>query len=154
MNPHDLLLEAASIFEERGATYGGADFLENNFQLAADLASFKLGIDLHPYHIATIMACVKEARIFASPDHKDSHLDAVNYQLFALIFSEDYVNRKRGQNDLNEAYQKKETRVAAVPASIGGLRMRKKPSPERKPLDELLNEADALLQRRPQTAAE
>ena len=80
MTPQELLREASAIIDQRGEGYGG---IENNFQLAADLASLRLGRDFHPYEIAIILACVKNARAFASPDHMDSHVDAVNYELFA-----------------------------------------------------------------------
>ena len=45
MTPHDLLVQAADIIAQRGEGYGG---IENNFQLAADLASLRLGRDIHP----------------------------------------------------------------------------------------------------------
>ena len=38
MNPQELLYEAAKIIDQRGQGYGG---IENNFQLAADLAASK-----------------------------------------------------------------------------------------------------------------
>ena len=59
MNPHELLNQAANIINQRGEGYGG---IENNFQLAADIASLRLGRDFHPYEIAIIMASVKNAR--------------------------------------------------------------------------------------------
>lgn len=93
MNPHDLLAQAADIVNQRGEGYGG---IENNFQLAADIASLRLGRDFHPYEIAIIMAAVKNARAFASPAHLDSHIDAVNYELFAATFAEDYLQSKAG----------------------------------------------------------
>ena len=88
MNPQDLLRQASDIINSRGEGYGG---IENNFQLAADLASLRLGRDFHPYEIAIMLACVKNARAFASPTHLDSHVDAVNYELFAATFAEDYM---------------------------------------------------------------
>lgn len=93
MTPQELLLDAANIIDQRGESYGG---IENNFQLAADLASLRLGRDFHPYEIAIILACVKNARAFASPNHLDSHVDAVNYELFAATFADDYVSTKAG----------------------------------------------------------
>jgi hypothetical protein len=93
MNPHELLNQAANIINARGEGYGG---IENNFQLAADIATLRLGRDFHPYEIAIIMACVKNARAFASPAHLDSHIDAVNYELFAATFAEDYLQSKAG----------------------------------------------------------
>lgn len=93
MNPHELLTQAANIIDARGEGYGG---IENNFQLAADIASLRLGRDFHPYEIAIIMASVKNARAFASPAHLDSHIDAVNYELFAATFADDYLQSKAG----------------------------------------------------------
>ncbi len=103
MNPHELLNQAANIITARGEGYGG---IENNFQLAADLASLRLGRDFHPYEIAIIMACVKNARAFASPAHLDSHIDAVNYELFAATFAEDYLQSKAG-NAADIGYKRK-----------------------------------------------
>ena len=37
------------------------------------------------------MACVKNARAFNTPNHLDSHVDAVNYELFAATFAQDYA---------------------------------------------------------------
>jgi len=108
MNPHELLVQAADIIAERGEGYGG---IENNFQLAADLSSLRLGRDFHPYEIAIIMACVKNARAFASPDHMDSHIDAVNYELFAATFASDYAATKSGVEFID--YQKKADRKPA-----------------------------------------
>jgi hypothetical protein len=93
MNPHELLNQAANIINQRGEGYGG---IENNFQLAADIASLRLGRDFHPYEIAIIMVAVKNARAFSSPTHLDSHIDAVNYELFAATFAEDYLQSKAG----------------------------------------------------------
>lgn len=96
MNPQELLYEAAQIIDQRGQGYGG---IENNFQLAADLASLRLGREFHPYEIAIMLACVKNARAFASPTHMDSHVDAVNYELFAATFAADYAEA-RGMLDV------------------------------------------------------
>ena len=93
MTPQELLKDASAIIDQRGEGYGG---IENNFQLAADLASLRLGRDFHPYEIAIMLACVKNARAFASPTHLDSHVDAVNYELFAATFAEDYMLSKAG----------------------------------------------------------
>ena len=46
-----------------------------------------------------MLACVKNARAFASPTHMDSHVDAVNYELFAATFAEDYA-QARGLQDV------------------------------------------------------
>ena len=93
MNPHDLLQQASEIIGERGADYGG---IEDNFQLIADLASLRLGRDIHPFEVAIIMVCVKNARAFSSPTHIDSRLDAMNYEAFAALFANDYVQQKEG----------------------------------------------------------
>ena len=95
MNPHDLLQQASEIISERGENYGG---VEDNFQLIADLASLRLGRDIHPYEVAVIMVCVKNARAFSDPTHLDSRIDAMNYEAFAAMFSNDYVNQKAGAN--------------------------------------------------------
>ena len=91
MNPHDLLQQASEIISERGENYGG---IEDNFQLVADLASLRLGRDIHPFEVATIMVCVKNARAFSDPTHIDSRLDAMNYEAFAAMFANDYVSQK------------------------------------------------------------
>lgn len=88
MNPQELLAQASDIIAQRGEGYGG---IENNFQLAADLATLRIGREFHPYEIAIIMACVKNARAFNTPNHLDSHVDAVNYELFAATFAQDYA---------------------------------------------------------------
>ena len=93
MNPHDLLQQASEIIGERGADYGG---IEDNFQLIADLASLRLGRNIHPFEVAIIMVCVKNARAFSSPTHIDSRLDAMNYEAFAAMFANDYVQQKEG----------------------------------------------------------
>lgn len=90
-NPYDLLRQASDIISERGENYGG---IEDNFQLIADLASLRLGRDIHPYEIAVIMVCVKNARAFCTPDHMDSHVDAMNYEAFAATFAQDYMSQK------------------------------------------------------------
>jgi hypothetical protein len=112
MNPQELLYEAAKIIDQRGQGYGG---IENNFQLAADLATLRLGREFHPYEIAIILACVKNARAFASPTHMDSHVDAVNYELFAATFAEDYA-QVRGLQDVS--YRAKKDLKAARAAKL------------------------------------
>jgi len=112
MTPQELLYEAAKIIDQRGQGYGG---IENNFQLAADLATLRLGREFHPYEIAIILACVKNARAFASPTHMDSHVDAVNYELFAATFAEDYA-QARGLQDVS--YRAKKDLKAARAAKL------------------------------------
>lgn len=112
MNPHELLNQAANIISARGEGYGG---IENNFQLTADLASLRLGREFHPYEIAIILACVKNARAFASPAHLDSHIDAVNYELFAATFADDYMASKAGTEHIE--YKKKADRKPKIVVS-------------------------------------
>ena len=87
-NPHEMLYKAAEVLQERGKTHG--DF-ENNFQLIADIASLRLGRDMHPYDICIILECVKDARMFANPTNMDNYLDGINYRAFAALFAQDYV---------------------------------------------------------------
>jgi hypothetical protein len=103
MNPHDLLQQASEIIGERGADYGG---IEDNFQLIADLASLRLGRDIHPFEVAIIMVCVKNARAFSSPTHIDSRLDAMNYEAFAAMFANDYASQKAATG-ANIGYKKR-----------------------------------------------
>ena len=103
MNPHDLLQQASEIISERGENYGG---IEDNFQLVADLASLRLGRDIHPFEVATIMVCVKNARAFSDPTHIDSRLDAMNYEAFAAMFANDYANQKAATG-ANIGYKKR-----------------------------------------------
>jgi hypothetical protein len=91
MTPYDLLRQASEIIGARGEDYGG---IEDNFQLIADLASLRLGRDIHPFEVAIIMVCVKNARAFNNPTHLDSRIDAMNYEAFAATFAEDYMNQK------------------------------------------------------------
>ena len=109
MNPHDLLRQASEIIGERGTDYGG---IEDNFQLIADLASLRLGRDIHPFEVAIVMVCVKNARAFSNPTHIDSRLDAMNYEAFAAMFANDYVNQKEGSGI---GYKK---RIELKPAKI------------------------------------
>lgn len=113
--PYDLLRQASEIISERGENYGG---IEDNFQLIADLSSLRLGRDFHPYEIAVIMACVKNARSFSTPDHMDSHIDNVNYEIFAAVFASDYV-KQRSESPITEVrYQKKAERKVADISSL------------------------------------
>lgn len=119
MTPQEILKTAHETIEARAVYYGG---IEDNFQLISDLASLRLGRDFHPYEIAVIMACVKNARSFASPDHMDSHVDAVNFEAFAATFAADYVAAKAGTEHIT--YQKRRGRKKAVlagPAVLAGL---------------------------------
>jgi hypothetical protein len=110
-NPYDLLRQASDIISERGENYGG---IEDNFQLIADLASLRLGRDIHPYEIAVIMVCVKNARAFSTPTHIDSRIDAMNYEAFAATFAQDYLDQKTAVG-ADIGYKKKsELKPAAI----------------------------------------
>lgn len=100
-DPRELLARAANLIDMRGGDYGG---IEQNFQLIADLSTLRLGRKIHPYEVATILACVKQARLFANPTHIDSRLDLCNYETFAALFAQDYLNA--APNDVD--YQKRE----------------------------------------------
>ena len=78
--PKDILLEAYSIIDERGQSYGG---IEDSFARAAQLASLKLNLEITPYMVAIVLESVKDARRAVNPYHKDSHLDGINYRAFA-----------------------------------------------------------------------
>jgi len=99
-NPHELLIRAAEVIQERGATHG--DF-ENNFQLIADLFSLRIGREFHPFEVCILLECVKEARMFANPGNIDNYLDGINYRAFAALFAQDYI--ERASPDVN--YKKK-----------------------------------------------
>ena len=104
MNPKVLLQMAQDVIDERGLNYGG---IEDNFQLIADLSSLRLGRDIHPYEIAVIMACVKNARSFSTPDHLDSHIDGANYELFAATFAADYLKQKQQAGTIDIGFRKR-----------------------------------------------
>lgn len=110
--PYDLLRQASDIISERGENYGG---IEDNFQLISDLASLRLGRDIHPYEVAIIMVCVKNARAFSTPDHLDSHVDAMNYEAFAATFAQDYLHQKSESGSADISYKK---RTDLKPANI------------------------------------
>lgn len=113
-NPYDLLRQASDIISERGENYGG---VEDNFQLISDLASLRLGRDIHPYEVAIIMVCVKNARAFSTPDHMDSHIDAMNYEAFAATFASDYL-RQKSMTGADISYKKKTELKAATVAKF------------------------------------
>ena len=84
MNYDDIMKTASGLVGERGKQYGGID---KGFERAAAISSLLLGREFTPYDIVTIMHCVKLSRIAEDPSHIDSHLDAINYQAFALHFA-------------------------------------------------------------------
>lgn len=114
-NIHDLIAQAGETVRERGVNYGG---IEDNFQLIADLASLRLGRDIHPYEVAVMLCCVKNARSFATPDHEDSHLDAANYELFASLFAEDYAQRAGVEVSFKRKAELKPAKPVAKPSPL------------------------------------
>lgn len=120
-DPRELHNRAADLIGERGAEYG---VIENNFQLIADLATLRLGRVVHPYEVATMMCCVKSARLFANPTHVDSRLDLMNYEAFAAMFADDYSRAApneidwKKRNELKKAEVIMPPRGKAKPASI------------------------------------
>jgi hypothetical protein len=86
-NPRDIIDEAKALIDERGAAYGG---LESNFERIAALATVRLNRRIHPYEVAVMLDCVKDARKVGNWTHRDSYLDAINYEAFALAFAETY----------------------------------------------------------------
>lgn len=76
--------EALGIINERGKAYG---VIENNFQRAAALATLKLNKAITAYDVAVIMESVKDARRATGKLHWDSHIDGLNYKVFAAALS-------------------------------------------------------------------
>lgn len=76
--------EALNIISERGKAYG---VIENNFQRAAALATLKLNRAITAYDVAVIMESVKDARRATGKLHWDSHIDGLNYKVFAAALS-------------------------------------------------------------------
>lgn len=93
-DPRELLHRAAELIDERGYDYGG---IEDNFNLTADIASLRLGKQVHAYEVATIMCAVKAARLFGNPTHIDSRLDLANYEMVAALFATDYATNASGE---------------------------------------------------------
>ena len=81
--PLEVLSEALKIFQERGATYGDGDALENNFGAIATIATLIVGKPLTARDVALVLTAVKLRRLGVAPDHRDSYVDAVNYVAFA-----------------------------------------------------------------------
>ena len=84
MNYDDIMKTASGLVGERGKQYGN---LDEQWARVATIASAVLGREFTPYDLVTIMYCVKLSRIAEDPSHIDSHLDAINYQAFALHFA-------------------------------------------------------------------
>lgn len=126
LEPQALLDMARDIIAERGDNYGS---IAENFQLIADLATLRLGRTFHPFEICIILTCLKNARNFAVPDHLDSRVDAVNYELMAAQFAADYIAQKASENNI-EGYKKREELRPAVVTDLP----RQKPAPIKAPL--------------------
>ena len=124
MKPEDILLQAAEVISERGAIYGD---VTHNLQLAADLTSLRLGRPVHPYEIAVMMVCAKNARAFVTPDHADSHLDAAVYEVFAQLLSHDYTTSE-ARNGVQVRFRIKEEQRPASVTPIRPTRAAKKPA--------------------------
>ena len=71
-----MLVEAASVVQERGITYGS---MKPNMQRTADLWSVILGQKVRPDQVAMCMIAVKMARLVESPLHTDSVVDIAGY---------------------------------------------------------------------------
>ncbi len=84
MTYDEIIAYAGKLVGERGKQYGS---INKDFERAAAISSLLLGREFTPYDIVTIMHCVKLSRIAEDPSHIDSHLDAINYQAFALHFA-------------------------------------------------------------------
>lgn len=109
-NPHEILLRAADILQERAETHG--DF-ENNFQLIADLFSLRIGRMFHPFEVCVLLECVKDARMFATPVNMDNYLDGINYRAFAALFAQDYYQRRNFESEI-QYRQKTELHAAEL----------------------------------------
>lgn len=86
MNPKDVLLRCAAIFDERGTDYGNG--LEDNFTRIVRLFELSTGVKIEPYQAALFLACVKLARMQQSPFKVDNYIDCVNYVAFACAMVE------------------------------------------------------------------
>lgn len=113
MNAQDILAQAAGIIDQRSQVYGD---MQHNLQLAADIASLRLGRPIHPYEIAVMMVAAKNARAFVTPDHADSHIDAAVYEIFAQLLADDYIASDARATTELRFRSKAEQRPAAVAA--------------------------------------
>lgn len=82
MRVKEILEEASSLIDERGADYGG---VEENFNHIAGIANAILSRDLTAFEIAVVLASVKLARMRQSPYKLDNYLDGINYLSFAAM---------------------------------------------------------------------
>lgn len=140
-DPRELLARAANLIDARGGDYGG---IENNFQLISDLSTLRLGRKIHPYEVATILACVKQARLFANPTHTDSRLDLCNYETFAALFAADYA-----ASFPNEVEWRKRDTLHKAEAAMPPVAETETPR-TKADLDALMDELNAKVERRTQ----
>ena len=84
MDHRDYIQKAQAMLTERGAAYGD---VEESFTRTAAIATLKLNMQITPYIVATIMECVKDARLAVNPTHVDSHIDGINYRAFRAEFA-------------------------------------------------------------------
>jgi hypothetical protein len=84
MNHKDYIQKAIQIIDDRGQTYGG---VEESIPRAAAIATLKLNAQITPYIVATILECVKDARLAVNPTHIDSHIDGISYRAFRAEFA-------------------------------------------------------------------
>ena len=83
----DILLEEACdlINKQREHDYGEAS---KNFQDIATGWSVILGTSISPEEVALMMAWLKMARLFKSPNHRDSWVDLIGYAALGGELSE------------------------------------------------------------------
>ena len=139
-NPHEMLIKAAELIQERGQTHGN---YENNFQLIADIASLRLGRDIHPYEVCVVLECVKDARMFANPTNIDNYLDGINYKAFSALFAEDYISSQAAASGI--AYIKKTELKKAEIKPVEVVQKGSKPKQNNQPLHiDTLTELEAV----------
>lgn len=85
-NHREVLKQAASLLNERGAEYGPEDAC---FQRSADLASIILNKSISKYDVAMILHANKLARLQESRTKLDHYVDGVNYLAFGAQFASD-----------------------------------------------------------------
>ncbi len=81
--------DAIKTISDRGQEYG--DIL-TSLQRAGQLASIMLDMPVSPYVVATILECVKEARLVEQPTHRDSYVDGINYKAFRAALMQMQAN--------------------------------------------------------------
>lgn len=80
MNHQDILRAAASTLNERGKSYGDAEFV---FDTIAQLATLITGRVITPYEVSVIHECTKLARRRVDPLNADHYIDQINYTAFS-----------------------------------------------------------------------